>query len=180
MNSSVAHPARPRLLLVTRNFPPMWGGMERLNWHIAAELAKTFEVRVIAPAGAAQQAPAGVTVIEAPLKPLRRFLLRAASLARREARAWRPHIVLAGSGLTAPLAWWAVMALTIALVVTAELLNTAIEALCDHLHPQQHEAIKLTKDVAAGAVLIASLAALVVAMAFAADQVWPLLQRWLR
>ncbi len=106
MNSSVAHPARPRLLLVTRNFPPMWGGMERLNWHIAAELAKTFEVRVIAPVGAAQQAPEGVTVIETPLKPLRRFLLRAASLARREARAWRPHIVLAGSGLTAPLAWW--------------------------------------------------------------------------
>ena len=107
MNSSVAHPAHPRLLLISRNFPPMWGGMERLNWHMAAELAKTFEVRVIAPAGAAQHAPEGVTVIEAPLKPLRRFLLRAASLARREARAWRPHIVLAGSGLTAPLAWWA-------------------------------------------------------------------------
>ena len=26
---------KPRLLLITRNFPPLWGGMERLNWHMA-------------------------------------------------------------------------------------------------------------------------------------------------
>lgn len=101
---------RQKLLLVTRNFPPLWGGMERLNWHMAAELSKSFEVRVIAPTGAAQQAPPGVTVREAPLKPLRRFLLHAAALARREARVWKPDIVLAGSGLTAPLAWWAARA----------------------------------------------------------------------
>ncbi|MDY0330919.1 MAG: glycosyltransferase family 4 protein [Thiomonas sp.] len=99
-----------KLLLVTRNFPPLWGGMERLNWHMAAELAKSFEVRVIAPNGAAEHAPPGMIVREAPLKPLRRFLLRAAALARKEAREWRPDIVLAGSGLTAPLAWWAARA----------------------------------------------------------------------
>ena len=78
-----------------------------------------------------------------------------------------------------PSTWWAVMALTIALVVSAELLNTAIEALADHLHPQQHEAIKRTKDVAAAAVLVTSMGALVVAVAFTVDQVWPLLQRCL-
>jgi phosphatidylinositol alpha-1,6-mannosyltransferase len=101
---------RQKLLLVTRNFPPLWGGMERLNWHMAAELSKSFDVRVIAPMGAAQHAPPGVTVREAPLKPLRRFLLYATVLARREAREWKPDIVLAGSGLTAPLAWWAARA----------------------------------------------------------------------
>jgi len=101
---------RQKLLLVTRNFPPLWGGMERLNWHMAAELSKSFDVRVIAPTGAAQHAPPGVTVREAPLKPLRRFLLHAAALARRETRVWKPDIVLAGSGLTAPLAWWAARA----------------------------------------------------------------------
>ncbi len=78
----------------------------------------------------------------------------------------------------APALWWAVMAVTIALVVCAELLNTAIEALADHLHPQRHDAIKRTKDVAAGAVLISSLGALAVGLAFTIDQVWPLLQRW--
>lgn len=76
----------------------------------------------------------------------------------------------------APAWWWAIMALTIAAVVGTELLNTAIEKLCDHLHPQRHEAIKLTKDVAAAAVLISSLAALVVGVAFVLDQVLP----WLR
>lgn len=82
----------------------MCGGMERLNWHLADELAKNFEVRVIGPRGAATHAPHAVAVREAPLRPLHRFLLGAARLARREARAWQPHIILAGSGLTAPLA----------------------------------------------------------------------------
>lgn len=93
-----------RLLLVTRNFPPLWGGMERLNWHMAEELAKAYEVRVIGPAGATAQAPADVLVREVPLMPLYCFLWHALRLAREEAHAWRPDVVLAGSGLTAPLA----------------------------------------------------------------------------
>lgn len=93
-----------RILLVTRNLPPLVGGMERLNWHLARELARVAEVRVIGPRGAADLAPENVIVRGAPLKPLRSFLWRARRLARREARAWRPDIVLAGSGLTAPLA----------------------------------------------------------------------------
>jgi phosphatidylinositol alpha-1,6-mannosyltransferase len=98
---------KPRLLLITRNFPPLWGGMERLNWHIADELAREYEVTVVGPAGAAAHAPAGVRVIEVPLRPLWRFLLLAAWRALRAARRLRPVVVLAGSGLTAPLAWLA-------------------------------------------------------------------------
>jgi diacylglycerol kinase len=73
----------------------------------------------------------------------------------------------------APASWWAIMALTIGLVVGTELLNTSIEALADHLHPERHDGIKLTKDVAAGAVLITSFSALVVGAAFLVDQVLP-------
>ena len=98
---------KPGLLLVTRNFPPLWGGMERLNWHIADELAREYEVTVVGPAGAAAQAPAGVAVIEVPLRPLWRFLLLASWRSLRAARRSRPDVVLAGSGLTAPLAWLA-------------------------------------------------------------------------
>ena len=68
----------------------------------------------------------------------------------------------------APL-WWAVAALTIALVIVAEIFNTAIEGLADHLHPEQHPAIKVVKDCAAGAVLVATAAALAVAAAFVYD-----------
>lgn len=68
----------------------------------------------------------------------------------------------------APL-WWAIVALTIAVVLTAELLNTAIERLADHLHPERHPGIKSVKDCAAAAVFIASLGALCVALAFILD-----------
>lgn len=96
-----------RILIVTRNLPPLLGGMERLNWHMAEELGKRAEVRLIGPAGAAAVAPPGVRVIEVPLKPLPRFLLAALWAAWRTSRTWRPHVVLAGSGLTAPLARFA-------------------------------------------------------------------------
>lgn len=62
--------------------------------------------------------------------------------------------------------WWAIAALTIGFVLAAEIFNTAVEGLADHLHPEQHPAIKVVKDCAAGAVLIASIAALSVAAAF--------------
>ena len=102
--------ARKRILLVTRNLPPLVGGMERLNWHMADELSKVAEVCIVGPKGSAALAPAGVAVHEAPLQPLWRFLLSAAGLARRTAKRWKPDIILAGSGLTAPLAWWAARA----------------------------------------------------------------------
>jgi len=63
--------------------------------------------------------------------------------------------------------WWALVLLASALVVAAELLNTALEELADHLSPAEHPRIRLVKDCAAGAVLVAVLGALGVAVAFA-------------
>jgi diacylglycerol kinase (ATP) len=84
--------------------------------------------------------------------------------------------VLAAIAIVASLAWlrpdplwWAIVALTIAVVLAAELLNTAIERLADHVHPERHPDIKLVKDCAAAAVLIASLGALCVALALVLD-----------
>lgn len=58
----------------------------------------------------------------------------------------------------------ALIALTCALVLVLELLNTAIESVVDLTVKQTyHELAKIAKDCAAGAVLIASLASLVVA-----------------
>ncbi len=97
--------APPRILLITRNLPPLVGGMERLNWHMADELAQQAEVRVIGPAGSAAIKPSRVGLQEAPLKPLPLFLLVAFFKALWLALRWQPSVVLAGSGLTAPLAW---------------------------------------------------------------------------
>ena len=67
--------------------------------------------------------------------------------------------------------WWALVLLASALVVAAELLNTALEELADHLSPTEHPRIRLVKDCAAGAVLVAVLGALGVAAAFAVQMV---------
>lgn len=67
--------------------------------------------------------------------------------------------------------WWAIVGLTVAFVLATEIVNTALERLADHLHPEQHPAIKAVKDCAAGAVLVAAAAALGVAAAFVYDVV---------
>ncbi len=69
----------------------------------------------------------------------------------------------------APL-WWGMALITVTMVLAAELINTAVEHLADHLHPDRHPHIKVVKDCAAAAVLIASLGALGVAAAFICDQ----------
>jgi len=63
--------------------------------------------------------------------------------------------------------WWAIVALTCALVLALELINSAVEGLIDLLHPEIHPEIKAIKDMLAGAVLAISCAALVVAAALA-------------
>lgn len=100
----MAEPLRPRVLLVTRNLPPLVGGMERLNWHIADELSRYAQVRIVGPEGSATQRPAQVELTEVPLRPLWRFLIISAWRAMHIALSWKPDIVLAGSGLTAPAA----------------------------------------------------------------------------
>jgi undecaprenol kinase len=57
------------------------------------------------------------------------------------------------------LLWAAAVVLSIAMVLTLELLNSALEAMIDHLHPDIAPAIKVAKDAAAGAVLVASIGA---------------------
>ncbi len=64
----------------------------------------------------------------------------------------------------APL-WWAVVILSNAGVLAAELLNTAVEHLADQLQPEQHPQIRIVKDCAAAGVLLMVLGALAVALA---------------
>ncbi len=63
--------------------------------------------------------------------------------------------------------WWALVLLASSGVIAAELFNTAIERLADHLHPQLHAQIRIVKDCAAAAVLVLAAGALCVAGALA-------------
>lgn len=98
---------RPKALVLTRNLPPLVGGMERLIWHILDELRSDFEVHAIGPRGSAARAPEGVTITEVVESPLWRFLLGMKWKAIGKAVRLRPKLVMAGSGLTAPFAWLA-------------------------------------------------------------------------
>ncbi len=56
--------------------------------------------------------------------------------------------------------WVAMVVMMIALVLAAELFNTALEQMLDGLHPAEAGFVKIAKDCAAAAVLVLSLAAL--------------------
>ena len=63
-------------------------------------------------------------------------------------------------------AHWAVLIILITLVIAAELVNTAIEDTCDAVTTEQNEHIRRAKDMAAGAVLVLSIAAAAIAVIF--------------
>jgi phosphatidylinositol alpha-1,6-mannosyltransferase len=98
---------RETALVITRNLPPLVGGMERLVWHIVDALAKEYRVHVIGPKGCAALLPADVTASEIPITPLWWFLVRTKWNALFQALRLHPKLIFAGSGLTAPFAWLA-------------------------------------------------------------------------
>lgn len=59
---------------------------------------------------------------------------------------------------------WVAIAFAVTLVIALELVNTALEKLCDIVSPEKNEQIKKIKDMAAGAVLLAATAAVLLAM----------------
>jgi diacylglycerol kinase (ATP) len=67
---------------------------------------------------------------------------------------------------------WAILALTIGLVLVAEALNTAIEVVVDLAMPKRHPLAKIAKDVAAGMVLLAAIGAVVVGGLILAPGLW--------
>ena len=67
---------------------------------------------------------------------------------------------------------WAIIILTIAMVFTAEFINTAIEAVVDLASPVHHPLAKVGKDVGAGAVLIAALAGVIIGLLILGPPLW--------
>lgn len=59
---------------------------------------------------------------------------------------------------------WIMQILTFGLVLSIEGLNTAVEKIADFIHPEFHDRIGFIKDIAAGAVMFAAMAALAVGM----------------
>ncbi|MFN5444984.1 MAG: diacylglycerol kinase family protein [Crocinitomicaceae bacterium] len=71
-------------------------------------------------------------------------------------------VIILGNMVKLSTAEWLWIGLAIALVFITEMLNTAIEFLTDLVSPEYHPLAKKTKDVAAGAVLIAAFFAVII------------------
>ena len=86
-------------------------------------------------------------------------------------------VVATGALLRISPAEWALIALAIVCVWVAEALNTSIEFLVDLASPERHPLAAKAKDVAAGAVLIAAIGSVIVAVLVFGSPVLRLLER---
>ncbi|MCH7332370.1 glycosyltransferase family 4 protein [Acinetobacter modestus] len=94
---------KKKILFITRNLPPLIGGMERLNWHIIDELSKSFIIDIISHYEAEKVKPPSNLFFGIPLNPLPLFLILAFIKTFLASIKQKPDIYYAGSGLTAPI-----------------------------------------------------------------------------
>ena len=96
--------------------------------------------------------------------------LNGIALAFESERSFRIHIlamvVVTGLGwyVHLSLTEWAVLFLTYGVMLGFELLNTALESMANFIHPEEHPAIKRVKDLAAGAVQVAAIFSVAIAI----------------
>lgn len=97
-----------------------------------------------------------------------RYALQGLLAAIRSERNMRVHIaaallvITAGIFLKVSQTEWMILLLCIAFVIGMELMNTALEYLCNAAVPEFHPFIRNAKDMAAAAVLIAATASAVI------------------
>jgi diacylglycerol kinase len=112
-----------------------------------------------------------------------RYAFQGIGYVMRTQRNMRVHLLAAGLVTVAGICFrvsaveWAVLALTIGMVISVEMVNTVAELAVDLLTQRYHPMAKVAKDVGAGAVLVAALAAIGVGLAIFGPHVWELLAR---
>ena len=67
---------------------------------------------------------------------------------------------------------WIIQILVIALIMTVEGINTAIEEIANFIHPELNKKIGLIKDISAGAVFIFALAAIIIGLLIYAPKIF--------
>jgi len=70
------------------------------------------------------------------------------------------------------LLWWGLALMASLTAISFEMLNSALESLADHLHPDYHPKIGKVKDLACGAVIVFSFGLLLIGIAMIADTLW--------
>lgn len=73
-------------------------------------------------------------------------------------------LVIAGFYFNISREEWMMQIMATGLVLAVEGLNTAVEKICDFIHPKYHEKIGFIKDIAGGAVLFSAIASVAVGL----------------
>ncbi len=73
-------------------------------------------------------------------------------------------VILAALWLAVPRVEMMLLILTIAFVIVSEMLNTAIEEVVNMVKPEHHPLAALSKNIAAGAVLVAAIGAALIGL----------------
>jgi diacylglycerol kinase (ATP) len=73
-------------------------------------------------------------------------------------------VIALGFGLRVGRADWLWLIAAIALVIFAELINSAIEFLCDVVSPDHNPAVEKAKDIGAAAVLVVAFASILIGL----------------
>ncbi len=81
-------------------------------------------------------------------------------------------VIICGFFFKISLTEWLFCLLCFGLVLTAEMMNTAIENFVDLVSPQQHPLAGRAKDIAAGAVLISSIISAIIGLLIFIPKVW--------
>lgn len=96
--------------------------------------------------------------------------LNGIALAAESERSFRIHtlamvvVTVLGWYLELALLEWGLLFLTYAVMMGFELLNSAMESFADFMHPDEHPAVKRVKDMAAGAVQVAAIFSIAIAI----------------
>ena len=84
-------------------------------------------------------------------------------------------VIVAGAWFQIAPLEWALLALTISVILALEAVNTAIESVVDLVSPTYHPLAKIAKDTAAGAMVFAVIGSIVVAAIIFGPRLWALL-----
>jgi len=96
----------------------------------------------------------------------------------RAERSFRNHVfglaaMVATLSIIQPkLLWWGLALMASLTAISFEMLNSALESLADHLHPDHHPKIGKVKDLACGAVIVSSFGLLFIGIAMIVDTLW--------
>jgi diacylglycerol kinase len=83
--------------------------------------------------------------------------------------------LIAAGVLRLPPSNWAILAMTVAVVLAAEAANTALEEIVNVISPELSETARIAKDAAAGAVLLVAIGAVAVGFCILGPPLWQLL-----